>query len=147
MWLTSVKRVVSAYVNAYLECSRGLAAGYLLWSGNQSRGTSATSEIFSTLLLTNRSRHSPAEEKTSKLWDWQTEVPRDTHCPGWLGKVSLLGTGGEQHPVLPSWGEVKPQLQFLSSTLPRSGHILSSNSSGSLTPQTQHLLHSSQHRQ
>lgn len=55
---------------------------------------------FYTLLCTNRSRHSPAEPKTSKLRDWQTEVPRDTPCLGFLDMVGLLETGGEQHPVL-----------------------------------------------
>lgn len=71
---------------------------------------------FSILLLTNHSRHSLAEVKHSNLWDEQTELPRDTYCPGWLGKVSLQGTGGEKPPVLPH--EVKWNLNF-SFHLPR----------------------------
>lgn len=80
---------------------------FVIWKSI--KGDCCQIKDFSTI-LTNRSRHSLAEVKTSKLWDWQTKVPKDMHCPGRLGKVSLLGTGEEQHPMLPH--EVKWNLSF-----------------------------------
>lgn len=106
MWLTSVKRVVSACVNTYLECSRGLAAGCLLWSGNQSRRTSAKSEIFTLfsvlisadiLLLRQR----PASWGTEKLKYPETLLARD----GWARTISWGLVGNSTLCCFIRWSE------------------------------------------
>lgn len=106
MWLTSVKRVVSACVNIDLECSRDLAAGCLLWSGNQSRRTSVKSEIFTLfsvlisadiLLLRQR----PASWGTEKQKYPETRLAWDT----WTKYVSWGLVGNSTLCCLMRWSE------------------------------------------